>query len=84
WGALHDDLHQLSTRGDWAAMGALIDDEVLAAFAVVAEPERLAAAIAARVGGLADRTSLLIPIEVSEEQEAAWVRTLQAAPSRTA
>ena len=35
WGDLHTDLHQLSVRGDWAAMTGLIDDTVLHTFAVV-------------------------------------------------
>jgi probable F420-dependent oxidoreductase len=36
WGDLQHELHRLSVRGDWDAMGSLIDDEILDAFAVVA------------------------------------------------
>ena len=36
WGDLQDELRGLSLQGDWAAMGSLIDDEILDAFAVVA------------------------------------------------
>ncbi len=35
WGDLHTELHRLSLRGEWDAMGSLIDDEMLEAFAVV-------------------------------------------------
>ena len=36
WGDLQTELHRLSPAGEWDAMGALIDDEILDAFAVVA------------------------------------------------
>jgi hypothetical protein len=44
-------------------MGELIDDEVLAAFAVVADPDRLGAAVLARFGGLVDRFTFYAPYE---------------------
>ncbi|OBK12669.1 LLM class F420-dependent oxidoreductase [Mycobacterium asiaticum] len=55
WGGLHTELHRLSRQGDWDAMGALIDDEVLDAFAVVAPVEKVAAALRARCAGVVDR-----------------------------
>jgi probable F420-dependent oxidoreductase len=61
WEALAADLHALSVsrREDkWTAMRDLIDDEVLAAFAVVAEPEEVAPAVRERFGGLVDRFSV--------------------------
>ena len=82
WGSLHDELHRLSVAGQWPAMGELIDDDVLNEFAVVAEPELLAGAVADRIRGLADRVSLLVPVPVPDELVAAWVRDLQAAPGR--
>ncbi len=36
WGDLHTELHRLCLEGEWDAMGSLIDDEILEAFAVVA------------------------------------------------
>jgi hypothetical protein len=42
-------------------MGELIDDEVLATFAVVAEPDRLGAALLARFGGLVERFTFYAP-----------------------
>jgi probable F420-dependent oxidoreductase len=66
WGDLGVELNRLSRGTDadrWQRMGELIDDEVLAAFAVVAEPDRLGAAILARFGGLADRFTFYAPYE---------------------
>jgi probable F420-dependent oxidoreductase len=58
WGALHEELHRLSTTDGWARMPELITDEVVAAFAVVADPDEVGAALVERYGGLADRISL--------------------------
>ncbi|MCH5677560.1 TIGR03617 family F420-dependent LLM class oxidoreductase [Streptomyces gilvus] len=66
WGDLGQELANLA-RGDsedrWRRMGDLVDDEVLHAFAVVAEPDRLAQAVAARFGGLVDRFSFYSPYQ---------------------
>ena len=61
WESLADDLHALSVsrREDkWTAMRDLVDDEVLGTFAVVAEPEDLAAQVRDRYSGLVDRFSV--------------------------
>jgi probable F420-dependent oxidoreductase len=61
WDALADELHALSIgrREDkWTAMRDLIDDDVLATFAVVADPAELAAAVHQRFDGLIDRFSV--------------------------
>lgn len=58
WGELHTELHTRSLRGEWEAMAELIDDEVLATFAVVTEPDRAGTAIRERYGDLVDRISL--------------------------
>ena len=55
WGELQGELNRLSKRGEWQAMGELIRDDVLEAFAIVAEPDRVAAALKQRFGGLVDR-----------------------------
>jgi probable F420-dependent oxidoreductase len=61
WGDLGDELNRCSKRGEWEQMGELIDDEVLGTFAVVAEPEQVAARVRARYGGLVDRVMLSAP-----------------------
>ena len=66
WGGLGDELNTLSksSRDDrWEAMGGLISDEVLNAFAVVASPADVAAQIRRRFGGLIDRVSFYSPYE---------------------
>lgn len=66
WAELGDELNALSRRGRWAEMGALIDDEVLDAFAVVAPPERVADALLARFGGLCTRIAPYAPYPVPD------------------
>jgi len=69
WGALGDELAALarSRRDDkWTVMGGLVDDDVLDAFAVRAEPDRLAGEIRRRFGGLVDRISFYTPYRVDE------------------
>lgn len=58
-GGLHEALHALSRSGGWDAMPALVDDDVLALFAVRGDdPATVADAVRARVGGIADRVAL--------------------------
>jgi probable F420-dependent oxidoreductase len=70
WAGLGDELHSLS-RSDredkWEAMGALVDDDVLHAFAVVGEPADVATEIQRRFGGLIDRVSFYAPYESSTQ-----------------
>ncbi|MGK5170033.1 TIGR03617 family F420-dependent LLM class oxidoreductase [Geodermatophilus sp. CPCC 205761] len=61
WGALADELHALSVgrREDrWDAMRDLVDDDVLGAFAVVADPADVGREVRARFEGLVDRFSV--------------------------
>lgn len=55
WGELQPELRRLSLAGDWDAMAALINDDVLGAFAVVGPVDSIAAALAARCAGVIDR-----------------------------
>ncbi len=55
WGDLQTELHRLSLEGQWDTMGTLIDDEMLAAFAVVGPVDTIAAALKARCEGSVDR-----------------------------
>jgi len=58
WSALGEELHAMSRRGEWQRMGALIDDDVLHAFAVIGAPREAGAQIRARFGGLVDRVQV--------------------------
>lgn len=63
WGELSDALHQLSVQGRWKEMGDLIDDDVLNAFAVVDEPDRVAGTLLRRFGDVMTRMTLYLPYE---------------------
>lgn len=57
WGELQDELNRMSKQGEWQAMGDLIDDEVLATFAVIGEPSAVASGFRDRYGDCVDRLS---------------------------
>jgi probable F420-dependent oxidoreductase len=68
WGDLQTELNTLSKRGEWVKMGELIDDDVLHAFAVVAEPDAVAAGVLQRFGDVLDRVSFYTPYSTDREQ----------------
>jgi probable F420-dependent oxidoreductase len=77
WGELHTELHRLSRAGEWDAMGSLIDDEILEAFAVVAPLDEVAAKIRDRCDGVIDRVLVGFPSSVPEETVSAVLRELR-------
>jgi hypothetical protein len=77
WGDLHTELHGLSLAGEWDAMGALIDDEILDAFAVVASLDEVAGAIRDRCDGVIDRALVGLPSSVAEDTVIAVVQDLR-------
>ncbi|TDU01768.1 putative F420-dependent oxidoreductase [Streptomyces sp. 846.5] len=80
WGELGDELNTLSksSRADkWEVMGTLVDDEVLNAFAVVAEPDRVAAEIRRRFDGVVDRLSFYTAYELDRSVLEPVVRELR-------
>jgi probable F420-dependent oxidoreductase len=64
WAGLSDELHELSLQGRWQDMGTVIDDDVLNAFAVVAEPGEVAAELLRRYGDIMTRMTLYMPYAV--------------------
>ena len=68
WGELQTELNTLSKQGEWTKMGELIDDEVLKAFAVVAEPEDVPRVVVERYGDIVDRFSFYTPYQVDPER----------------
>ncbi|WKG05471.1 LLM class F420-dependent oxidoreductase [Mycolicibacterium sp. HK-90] len=80
WGDLQTELHRLSLDGQWDAMGELIDDEVLAAFAVVAPIPELAAALRRRCDGVIDRVLPGFPAAVSPETVNAVLQEFRECP----
>lgn len=79
WGELGDRLHALSISRDpgrWATMAQQIDDDVLAAFAVVEDdPADVLPAVTARFAGLADRATVAPPADVRPDD---WATLLAA------
>ncbi|MEY4605449.1 MAG: LLM class F420-dependent oxidoreductase [Ilumatobacteraceae bacterium] len=73
WGDLQDDLNTLSKRGEWAAMGDLITDEILETFAVVGAPEQVAPELHRRYGDVIQRISFYAPYRSDPDR---WARVL--------
>jgi len=74
WGDLQTELNALSKQGEWVKMADLIDDDVLTAFAVVTEPEKVPEQIYGRYGDMVDRFSFYAPYTSDESQ---WSATLE-------
>jgi probable F420-dependent oxidoreductase len=75
WGGLQEELNGLSKQGEWVQMGERITDEMLHTFAVVAEPDRVAAELLARYGDLVDRLSFYAPYK---SEPATWLPVIAA------
>lgn len=61
WGDLQPQLRDLTRAGDWEAMAALVDDDLLHAVAIVAPPEQVATEVRRRYGSVLDRVALNAP-----------------------
>jgi probable F420-dependent oxidoreductase len=75
WGGLQTELNALSKEGRWKEMGTLIDDSILHTFAVVAEPDQIAAGIEERFGDLITRISFYAPYK---SDPATWLPVVAA------
>ncbi len=73
WEEEAEELSRLAARGRWEEMPALVNDEMLTAFAVVAAPEEVPAFLLERYRGLAGRISLYTPF-VPGQRDAFWQR----------
>jgi probable F420-dependent oxidoreductase len=77
WGDVHGALNTLSKQGKWDEMGDLITDDMLDAFAIVAEPAELAGRIKARYGDIANRVTVDFPKTTDPELWLAVVAELK-------
>ena len=78
WGEAQTELNALSKQGRWMEMAALIDDRMLDAFTVRAEPGEVAARLRARYGGLVDRLSLICHSQPQRTNPARWAEVIAA------
>ncbi len=79
WGDLQEELNRLSKEGRWAEMGDLIDDGMLATFAVVAPLDEVADALKERWGDVLDRLSFYAPYDTDGDQWDEVIADLKAA-----
>ncbi len=79
WGDLQTELNTLSKQGKWVEMGNLIDDDILDAFAVVAEPEGVALELKRRYAGIVDRLSFYAPYQSDPDRWSAVLADLKTA-----
>jgi probable F420-dependent oxidoreductase len=61
WEEIARQLSSLAARGAWADMPGLVSDEMLAEFAVIAQPEDLPSSLLQRYQGVVDRLGLYTP-----------------------
>ncbi len=71
WAAEAEALSALASRKKWEEMPGLITDEMLEAFAVVADPQSLPARLRERYHGLADHLALYLPF-IPGERDNFW------------
>ncbi|MEF3273451.1 MAG: TIGR03617 family F420-dependent LLM class oxidoreductase [Chloroflexus sp.] len=71
WDEVGDALSRLAAQQQWAAMPGLIDETMVATFAVEADPADLPDALRERYEGLLDRVALYMPF-VPGERDAFW------------
>ncbi len=74
WGELQEELNAMSKQGQWAEMGERIDDDMLNTFAVVGEPEQIAAGLHERYGDVVQRISFYAPYQSDPER---WRKVME-------
>jgi probable F420-dependent oxidoreductase len=79
WTELGPELNALSKRGEWEEMGRRVTDDVLDAFAVVAELGQVAGKIIERYGDIFTRCGFYAPYALPEGFWAPVMREVQAA-----
>jgi probable F420-dependent oxidoreductase len=80
WGDLSSELNRLSKQGAWEQMGELIDDDMLASFAVIGDPASAGAQLLSRFDGIIDRISFYLPYTLVDSDLATLLQAVKAAP----
>jgi probable F420-dependent oxidoreductase len=76
WEETAQKLSSLAARGQWGEMPNLVNEEMLATFAVVSDEASLPASLLQRYQGLADRLGLYLPF-VPGDRESLWKALLE-------
>jgi hypothetical protein len=71
WGDAQAELGRLVKEGRWSDLADVVDDDMLRAFAIVAQPLEVRSALQARYGGLVQRVSFTMPYPW--EGDRAWL-----------
>jgi len=84
WGAMVEELHELSVRKRWEEMPGRISDEMVDAIAIVATPDDVAAKILERYGDFATRIEFSLPVRrpADAERMRHILKVLQSPPPR--
>jgi probable F420-dependent oxidoreductase len=77
WGELQEELTALSKAGRWADMATCVDDEMLSAFAVVEEPDRVAWELQRRYGDVFTRLHLRLRTALPRDVEVGILERLR-------
>lgn len=77
WGELQTELNTMAKASRWTEMGDVIDDEVLNTFAVVAEPDAVAAEVLKRYGDVFTRMHLYLKADLDRGVVSAIRQQLQ-------
>ncbi len=75
WEDAAEALSRLAAQGRWMEMPALVSDEMLTTFAVVAAPEEVPSLLLARYRGLSERIALYTPY-IPGQRDAFWKRLI--------
>ncbi|MQY18771.1 TIGR03617 family F420-dependent LLM class oxidoreductase [Nocardia macrotermitis] len=77
WSDTREQLTALSKANRWPEMPALITDDMLEAFAIIAPPDTLPTHIANRFGGILTRLSLTLPPTLDRDEAADLARRIR-------
>jgi len=67
WGDVGERLHALSMKGEWAAMGKEVPDDMLDEFVVQGSWSEMGSIVGKKYGGLVDRVRLYLPFDGDEK-----------------
>jgi probable F420-dependent oxidoreductase len=76
---LQEELRAMTKQGRWSGMAALVDDAMLARYAVIGEPGQAGKELARRYDGIATRVAVATPMLLGADASARLVRAFRSA-----